>query len=65
MFKSTAFQVTLKSGNHNIQWEDVKEFMWFTRATSVKRCQEYYKIPIASLKHRDCQHLKKGSVPWN
>jgi hypothetical protein len=63
MFKSTALQVILKSGNHNIQWEDVKEFMWFTVVMSVKRCQEYDKITIASLKHRDCQ--QKGSIPWN
>jgi len=46
MFKSTTLQVTLKSGNHNIQWEDEKEFMWFTIMTSVKTCQEYtYSFP--------------------
>jgi len=65
MFKSPTLQVILKSGNHNIQWEDVKEFMWFTIVMSVKRCQEYDKIPIASLKQKDCQLLKKGYVPWN
>jgi hypothetical protein len=53
MFKSTALQVTLESGNHNIQWENVKKFMWFTMVTSVKSYQEYDKITIASLTHRD------------
>jgi hypothetical protein len=38
--------------------------MWFTTVMSVKRYQEYDKIPIASLKHRVCQLLKNGSVPW-
>jgi hypothetical protein len=60
MFKYTALQVNLRSGNHNIQWEDVmKKFMWFTIVIGVKRCQEYNKIPITFLKHRDCQLLKK------